>query len=52
MYLDGEMPGETFKERMRLIADERGEDLTLYGYNRDDLARGRGHAAQQPDGAE
>lgn len=46
MYLDGEIPGETFKERMRLIADERGEDPTLYGYNRDDLARGRGHAAQ------
>ena len=37
MYLDGEMPAETFKERMQLIADEFGEDLTLFGYNRDVL---------------
>jgi hypothetical protein len=37
MYLDGEMPAETFKERMQLIAERYGPDLQLYGYNRDDL---------------
>jgi hypothetical protein len=37
MYLDGEMPAETFKERMQLIAQRFGEDIPLYGYNRDDL---------------
>lgn len=37
MYLDGEMPIETFKERMELIATRYGEDIELYGYNRDDL---------------
>ena len=35
MYLDGEMPAETFKERMELIAQRYGSDITLYGYNRD-----------------
>jgi hypothetical protein len=29
MYLDGEMPAETFKERMKLVADECGVDLAL-----------------------
>jgi hypothetical protein len=37
MYLDGEMPAETFKERMQLVADEFGGDLVLFGHNRDDL---------------
>ena len=31
MYFDGEMPAETFKERMKLVADECGADLALYG---------------------
>jgi hypothetical protein len=35
LYLDGEMPAETFKERMQLTARIWGEDLLLYGYNRD-----------------
>jgi hypothetical protein len=37
MYLDGELPVETFKERMQLVADRHGRDLQLYGYNREDL---------------
>jgi hypothetical protein len=37
MYLDGELPAETFQERMRLVADRYGSDLALYGYNRDAL---------------
>ena len=37
MYLDGEMPAETFKERVQLVADEFGGDLLLFGYNRDVL---------------
>jgi hypothetical protein len=41
MYLDGEMPSETFKERMGLIAHRYGDDIPLYGYNRDDLGDGR-----------
>jgi hypothetical protein len=40
MYLDGEMPAETFKERMQLIADQYGPALDLYGYNRDVLSDG------------
>jgi hypothetical protein len=34
------MPAETFKERMQLVAGEFGEDLILYGYNRDALGDG------------
>jgi hypothetical protein len=37
MYLDGEMPAETFKERKEIIAERYGEDIEVYGYNRDDL---------------
>ena len=37
MYLDGELPVETFKERMQLIVARYGEGLPFYGYNRDDL---------------
>jgi hypothetical protein len=37
MYLDGELPAETFKERMELIAERYGADIPLYGYNRDVL---------------
>lgn len=37
MYLDGELPAETFKERIELIAARYGEDIELFGYNRDDL---------------
>lgn len=41
MYLDGEMPAETFKERMQLLADLYGSDIAFYGYNRDDLGDGQ-----------
>jgi len=37
MYLDGELPVETFKERMELIAARYGAGLQFYGYNREDL---------------
>ncbi len=37
MYLDGEMPAETFQERIRFIAKRYGEGLPLWGYNRDVL---------------
>ena len=46
MYFDGEMPAETFKERMELIASRYGPDLQLYGYNRDALGRRRDAAAE------
>ena len=35
MYLDGEMPSETAKERLQIIADQFGPDLRLWFYNRD-----------------
>ena len=37
MYLDGELPAETFKERMDIVARQFGPDIDLYGYNRDIL---------------
>lgn len=37
MYLDGELPAETFKERLEIIADRYGEDIELFAYNRDVL---------------
>jgi hypothetical protein len=37
MYFDGELPQETFKERMQLIAERYGADIQLYGYNREAL---------------
>ena len=37
MYIDGELPSETFKERMELIASHYGPDLAFWGYCRDDI---------------
>jgi putative DNA primase/helicase len=37
MYLDGELPAETFKERIEIIADRYGEGVDLFAYNRDVL---------------
>ena len=37
MYLDGELPAETFKERIELIGDRYGDDVKVFGYNRDVL---------------
>jgi len=39
MYLDGELPAETFQERLELIAVQYGDDIDLYGYNRDVLTQ-------------
>ena len=52
MYLDGEMPAETFKERMEIIARRYGADIQLYGYNRDVLSRWRNAAAEHAGGRE
>ena len=35
MYLDGELPAETFKERLEIVAKRYGEDIELFAYNRD-----------------
>jgi hypothetical protein len=37
MYLDGELPMETFKERIELLVKRHGPDIEFYGYNREDL---------------
>jgi RecA-family ATPase len=50
MYLDGEMPAETFKERMQLIAAQYGADLPLYGYCRDALSAGEMPPLNTPEG--
>jgi hypothetical protein len=50
MYLDGEMPAETFKERMQLVEAECGEDVALYGYNRDVLEPGEMPPLNTPEG--
>jgi hypothetical protein len=50
MYLDGEMPAETFKERMEIIAHRYGSDITLYGYNRDVLKEGDMPPLNTPEG--
>ena len=50
MYLDGEMPAETFKERMEIIARRYGADIQLYGYNRDVLGDGEMPPLNTPEG--
>ena len=50
MYLDGEMPAETFKERMQLVADEFGSDLVIFGYNRDVLGPDEMPPLNTPEG--
>jgi AAA domain len=50
MYLDGEMPAETFKERMELIAQRYGDDIQFYGYNRDDLGDNQMPPLNEEDG--
>ena len=37
MFIDGEMPIETFKERMQLVADRYGREIPFFGYNREYL---------------
>jgi AAA domain len=50
MYLDGEMPAETFKERMEAIAKRYGPDLAFYGYNREVLGDGEMPPLNTPEG--
>ena len=50
MYLDGEMPAETFKERMQLVADECGENISLFGYNREVLKADEMPPLNTPEG--
>jgi DNA polymerase III delta prime subunit len=38
LYIDGEMPAETFKERIVQVTGLFGEDIQLIGINRDDEA--------------
>jgi len=40
MYLDGEMPQETFQERMRMVTARYGEGIPFYGYNWEALGPG------------
>jgi hypothetical protein len=37
MYIDGELPAETFKERMQLVAKSYGHAVPFYGYSREIL---------------
>jgi RecA-family ATPase len=37
IFLDGELPVETFKERMEMVAARYGANMQLFGYNREDL---------------
>jgi AAA domain/Bifunctional DNA primase/polymerase, N-terminal len=38
LYLDGELPQETFRERIQLICEKYGSDLDLVALNRDALS--------------
>ena len=46
LYLDGEMPAETVKERVKVVADRYGNTMSLWVYSRDVLSD-RGYAAAQ-----
>ncbi|SRR6266550_3275985 len=52
LYLDGELPRETFKERMELIAKRYGPNIPFYGYNREDLGDDGLPALNTPQGQE
>jgi hypothetical protein len=52
MYLDGELPAETFKERMEMLAKSWGDDIAFFGYSRevlsnDDMPPLNGEAGQK-----
>ena len=51
MYLDGELPAETFKERMELIAQRYGPDISFWGYSRDVLGDDDMPPLNTPEGA-
>ena len=50
IYLDGEMPAETFKERMEIVGGFVPVDLKLYGYNREVLGDGEMPPLNTSDG--
>jgi AAA domain len=50
MYLDGELPAETFKERMEIVARQYGPDIELYGYCRDILGDDDMPPLNKPEG--
>ncbi len=50
MYLDGEMPAETFKERLTIVANAYGTNLKLFAYNRDVLGEDEMPPLNTPDG--
>jgi hypothetical protein len=50
MYLDGEMPAETVKERMALLAERYGSDLDLWVFSRDVLRDGDMPPLNTPEG--
>ena len=50
MYLDGELPAETFKERMEIVARQYGPDVDLFGYCRDVLGDGDMPPLNKPEG--
>jgi hypothetical protein len=52
MYLDGELPAETFKERIQLVTTIYGAEIELYGYNRDVLTADDMPPLNTPKGAE
>ena len=51
MYLDGELPAETFKERMEIVARQYGPEIELYGYCRDILGDDDIPPLNKPEGA-
>ena len=50
MYIDGEMPAETMKERIEAAAAIYGDEVKLYAYNRDDLGPDAMPPLNKPEG--
>jgi hypothetical protein len=50
MYLDGEMPAETIKERIEAAAAIYGDEVKLFAYNRDDLGPDALPPLNKPEG--
>jgi hypothetical protein len=50
MYLDGEMPAETMKERIEAAAAIFGGEVALFTYNRDDLGPNAMPPLNKPEG--
>ena len=50
IYLDGEMPAETLKERIEAAAEIYGAEVQLYAYNRDHLGPDAMPPLNKPEG--